>query len=411
MAVYKIFPSKDTTLYSLFPNMNTGLDPIIEATQTSFTPGTPDPQSSRFLVTFDGSKIEDILANKMGVSASAQLLNTSSYQVNLQCFISTATGIDINPTGTLLEIYYVSENWSMGTGQYLDDPISTDGATWYWVNYSGSTAWQTSGFPTGVTASFTGSGTNRNLPPIQGGNPYAGGGTWYTASSNNKWNSSLNSISASQTFNYSTDKDLNATVTNIIGAWYTGSLPDGDDGKTFYGFLVKQNPEFIYNRNYQPELKYFSVDTNTIYPPALQFSWRDFVWATSSNTPLLTTLPARIALNQNPGVFYSQSVNVFRVNAAPEYPPVVWQTSSLYTQNYYLPQESYYAIKDLSTNEYVVEFDTRFTQLSADTTGSYFKLYMNGLQPERYYQVLIQTTINGSTLVYNDGYYFKVING
>ena len=55
--------------------------------------------------------------------------------------------------------------------------------------------------------------------------------------------------------------------------------------------------------------------------------------------------------------------------------------------------------------------DTRFTQLSADVSGSYFKLYMNGLQPERYYQVLIQTTINGSTLVYNDGYYFKVING
>ena len=26
-------------------------------------------------------------------------------------------------------------------------------------------------------------------------------------------------------------------------------------------------------------------------------------------------------------------------------------------------------------------------------------------------QVLIQTTINNSTLIYNDGYYFKVING
>ena len=122
-------------------------------------------------------------------------------------------------------------------------------------------------------------------------------------------------------------------------------------------------------------------------------------------------MPARVALNQNPGVFYSQSVNIFRVNSAPEYPPAVWQTSSLYTENYYLPTASYYAIKDLSTNEYVIEFDTRFTQLSADTTGSYFKLYMDGLQPERYYQVLIQTTINGSTLIYNDGYYFKVING
>jgi len=405
MAVYKIFPTKDTTLYSLFPNMNTGLDPIIEATETSFTPGNPSPQSSRFLVAFDGDTIEDILENKMGVSASAQLQNTSSYQVNLQCFISTATGIDINPTGTLLEIYYVSENWSMGTGQYLDDPISTDGATWYWVNYSGSTAWKTSGFPTGVTASFTGSGINRDT-----NNSYAGGGTWYTGSSNNKWNSNSFPISASQTFSYSTDKDLNANVTNIIGAWYTGSLPDGGNNE-FYGFLVKQNPEFIYNRNYQPELKYFSVDTNTIYPPALQFSWRDFTWATSSNVSVLNTLPARVALNQNPGVFYSQSVNIFRVNSAPEYPPAVWQTSSLYTENYYLPTASYYAIKDLSTNEYIIEFDTRFTQLSADTTGSYFKLYMDGLQPERYYQVLIQTTINGSTLVYNDGYYFKVING
>ena len=290
----------------------------------------------------------------------------------------------------------------MGTGQYLDDPISTDGATWYWVNYSGSTAWKTSGFPTGVTASFTGSGTNRDT-----NNSYAGGGTWYTGSSNNKWNSNSFPISASQTFSYSTDKDLNANVTNIIGAWYTGSLSNGN----FNGFIVKQEPEFVYNINYQPELKYFSVDTNTIYPPALQFSWRDFTWATSSNVSVLNTLPARVALNQNPGVFYSQSINIFRVNSAPEYPPAVWQTSSLYTENYYLPTASYYAIKDLSTNEYVIEFDTRFTQLSADTTGSYFKLYMDGLQPERYYQVLIQTTINGSTLIYNDGYYFKVING
>lgn len=401
MAVYKIFPSKDTTLYSLFPNMNTGIDPIIEATQTSFTTGEPNPQSSRFLVAFDNNQIEDILENKMGVSSSVQLQNTSSYQVNLQCFISTATGVDINPTGTLLEAYYISQDWSMGTGQYLDDPISTDGATWYWVNFSGSTAWSTIGFSTGITASFTGSSTNRDI------NSYAGGGTWYTASANDKWNSTIYSISASQTFNYSTDKDLNVNVTNIIGAWYTGAISN----EVFNGFIIKQNPEFVYNRNYQPELKYFSVDTNTIYPPALQFSWRDFVWNTSSAVSVLNTTPARIALNQNPGVFYSQSVNIFRVNAAPEYPSIVWQTSSLYTENYYLPQESYYAIKDLSTNEYVVEFDTRFTQLSADSTGSYFKLYMNGLQPERYYQVLIQTTINGSTLVYNDGYYFKVING
>ena len=28
MAVYKIFPHKDATLYSFYPNMNTGIDPV-----------------------------------------------------------------------------------------------------------------------------------------------------------------------------------------------------------------------------------------------------------------------------------------------------------------------------------------------------------------------------------------------
>ena len=50
MAVYKIFPSKDTTLYSMFPNMNTGLDEIIEASETSIAPTDPNPQVSRFLI-------------------------------------------------------------------------------------------------------------------------------------------------------------------------------------------------------------------------------------------------------------------------------------------------------------------------------------------------------------------------
>jgi len=36
---------------------------------------------------------------------------------------------------------------------------------------------------------------------------------------------------------------------------------------------------------------------------------------------------------------------------------------------------------------------------------------MNGLQPERYYKILIKTAINGSTVVLDNDYYFKVING
>jgi hypothetical protein len=36
---------------------------------------------------------------------------------------------------------------------------------------------------------------------------------------------------------------------------------------------------------------------------------------------------------------------------------------------------------------------------------------MSGLEPERYYSVLIKTIIDGSTIIFDDQYYFKVVNG
>jgi len=65
----------------------------------------------------------------------------------------------------------------------------------------------------------------------------------------------------------------------------------------------------------------------------------------------------------------------------------------------------------LDTNEFVVDFDTTYTQISSDADGNYFDVYMNGLEPERYYKVMVKTNINGSTLVLDDDYYFKVVNG
>ena len=376
MAVLKIFPEKDATLYSLFPNMNTGLDEIVEATLTTFAYSNPNPQTSRFLIQFSDADI----ASAFGPMSDATY-HSGSWNAKLQCFVSTATGLATTSSVVCLT---VAQPWDMGTGRYLDEPISTDGCSWIWAGYSGSTIWSP---PNGATISYTSS-----VP--------AGGGVWWTGSA----------YSSSVTFSYRTNKDINLDVTNIVKAWTTSSatyqLPNN-------GFLLKQNLEFVYNKNYQPELKYFSVDTNTIYPPALQISWDDSVWDTGSSTQtVLNSLPAVITLAQNPGVFYSESINRFRVNARPEYPLQLWQTSSVYLNNYYLPSgSSYWALKDLETNEYIVDFDPKYTRLSADASSSYFDMYMNFLQPERYYTILIQSTIGGSTIVFNDQYYFKVING
>ena len=42
MAVYKIFPIADTTIYSGFPDMNTGLDEILDVSTNFIAASTVD---------------------------------------------------------------------------------------------------------------------------------------------------------------------------------------------------------------------------------------------------------------------------------------------------------------------------------------------------------------------------------
>ena len=394
MAVYKIFPEKDATMYSLFPNMNTGMDEIIEATETVFAYSDPNPQTSRFLIKFSNDDLNtafDLIPDNV--------YNSGSWKANLQCYIATSTGMNATTT---LECYPVSGSWDMGTGRYLDVPSATNGVSWIWRNYSGSTKWPTviASLGSNVTASYNVSYS------------FAGGGTWYTGSPNlSLFNSNTNPITQSTNFTFYSTKDLNLDVTNTLKFWAVVS----GSASVFpnEGFIIKQKNEFIDNKDIQPELKYFSRDTHTIYPPALQISWFDFSFITgSSKQTVLNTTPATLTLAQNPGTFYPESINRFRINARPEYPIQIWETSSVYLNNYYLPSgSSLYAIKDLDTNEYVIDFDSQYTQISADATSSYFDVYMNGLEPERYYAILIQTNLNGSKIVFDNQYYFKVING
>ena len=376
MAVYKLFPEKDSTIYSEFPTLNTGLDEIIEA---STFYNSLLPQVSRYVIKFSQTEIENIVDNKIG---------TKNFQANLKNYIANITGINAETT---LEIYPVSGSWNMGTGRYSNDPITTNGVSWKFRLTSGSGEWPTS-FQPYVTASYTEANT--------------GGGTWYTGSG-----LGLN-VTQSQILDYASEKDLNVDVTNTILTWHSSSNSLG--GFPNDGFLIKQSDsdEFIADRDYVTTVKYFSIDTHTIYPPQLEFKWDDFIYNTgsSSNTEIDT---ARMVatLDNNNGTFRRDSVKKIRINSRPQFPQRDFETGSSYTKCHYLPTASYYAVKDLDTNEFVIDFDTTYTKISADSESSYFTLYMNGLEPERYYQILLKVNISGETLILDDNYYFKVING
>jgi len=374
MAVYKIFPTQDTTLYSTLPSMNTGLDAILEVSNQQNISG--DPTVARYLIQFDTEEIIDIIDNKIAGN------NSSIYLKN---FIAEAQGINANIS---LEIRPIAQEWDNGTGYVLNSPNTTDGASWTFSAYSGSTSWSLSGSNSGGT--YTGSYNSTYADQ--------GGGNWYTSSI----------YLVTESFGLRSNKDINLNVSTTVNAWYSASLPN-------YGFIVKlsNSSEFSTSEDIQPMLKYYSVDTNTIYPPCLEFRWRDYktVLTGSATGSIVTTSNIKMSLAENPGIFYPESINRFYVNVSPLYPARVYQTSSLYTNLNYLPTASYYAIKDLDTNEYVVNFDDNYTQISSDSTGNYFDIYMSGLEPERYYKILIKSIINGSTMIYDDSYYFKVING
>ena len=64
---------------------------------------------------------------------------------------------------------------------------------------------------------------------------------------------------------------------------------------------------------------------------------------------------------------------------------------------------------DKYTEEEIIPFDDSFTKISADSDGMYFKLFMQGLQPERYYRLLFKHINNDGTTIYDNKYLFKVI--
>jgi hypothetical protein len=370
MAIYKIFPTQDATLYSAYPTMNTGLDAILEISNRLDISGNPDV--ARYLIKFDTAEIIDIISNK---------ISGNTYDVYFKNFIAEAQGINLD---TSLEILPVAQNWNNGTGYTLDSPIVENGSSWTYSSYSGSNPWSMSGI--GFTGSYNSTYSSQ------------GGGNFFTGSI----------YKVTQSFELRSEKDIEVNVKTTVNAWSSSILPN-------YGFIVKLtgSQEFNPSQYIQPQFKYYSVDTNTIYPPCLEFRWRDYqsVLTGSLTGSIVTTSDIKMSLSQNSGVFYPTSINKFNLNVSPLYPNRTYQTSSLFTNLNYLPTSSYYAIKDLATNEFVVNFDNQYTQISSDSIGNYFSVYMSGLEPERYYKILIKTIINGSTLIFDDNYYFKVING
>jgi hypothetical protein len=357
MAVYKIFPTKDASIYSYYPTKNAGLDEILDISLYESIESTGEV--SRALLAFSNTEISDLLTNK---------ITPSTYKAYLKLYLANASEIPLDYT---LYCHPISGSWDMGIGRAANVPSTTNGVSWKYRDILSGSLFNS------YIANSTSSYNGNNI----------GGGSWWTGSN----------LVATQSFNYITNKDIELDVTNAISSSYYQN-----------GFIIKHSSSLEFSTSSTFELKYFSTDTHTIYPPCLEFRWNDFSYSTGSLSTIQSD-KVLISLSNNKGEFQEDSVNRFRVNVRDKFPTRTFQTSSLYLNNKLLPTSSYYAIKDIKTEEFIIDFDSTFTKLSADLTGNYFDLYINGLQPERYYSIIIKSIISGSTIVHEDNNYFKVI--
>ena len=71
MAIYKIFPSKDASMYTISQSMNTGLDEILEA---STAIQAASPQVSRYLVEFSQTEINNFVETHVSGSGVTRLV-------------------------------------------------------------------------------------------------------------------------------------------------------------------------------------------------------------------------------------------------------------------------------------------------------------------------------------------------
>jgi hypothetical protein len=367
MSVYKIFPTADTTLYSRFPTQNTGLDEILEVSVKNGInvagnlyepqPDTPilNDDLRRSLIVFSATDIQTIKS-----------FTTGSWQAGLKLYLANAENLT---TTYSLEIRALSSSWEMGTGKFSDYPITINGASWESPNHFNGTVnlWIDS--------------------------------SYYLTQGGGNWTGSF----ATQSFSYKDSKDINANVTSMVNSWFSGSINNN-------GFIVKHPAAIENDSGSYIALNFFSVDTHTIYPPTLEMKWDDSAYITGSlnvinNNQFVTSF------DNNVGNFkYNTGKYRFRVNARDKYPARTFTTSSVYLTNKALPQQSYWALQDVKGEDIIVNFDNNYTKVSCDGTSSYFDVYMNGLEPERYYKLLLKTVLpNGESIEIDNNSIFKIV--
>ncbi len=372
---YHIFTDRDATIYEKYPERNTGIDQILQLTKIasgSLLNGfyQANTYNTRILIDFKSqlTEVSNSIVNG-DIPTPSHSPSGSQYFLNLKA-------IDANslPISYSIVAYPLSQSWENGTGYFNDVPEDKEGVSWKYRR--GSIGWA------------SGSQLNEDGG---GGTTEGGGGSWTTGSY------------GSASFNYQSP-DVRMNITDIVKNWFNGTREN-------HGLIIKRPTVDEQSSKTFGSIGFFSKDTNTVYVPKLEIGWSDYDESGTGSFSQLSDDNVTVYFkNLRPKYKEKDQVKI-RVVGRKTYPTKTYSTASFYSTIERLPTSSYYSVKDASTEETIIPFDDKYTQISCDTSGNYFKIRFNTFFPERTYKFLIRTEEDGGSTIrtYDNGYYFKVM--
>jgi len=383
---YFEFGKRDATIYSggTTSSVNTGLDEILEIVKDVNSNGTVG-NVSRILIDFDYTDISQSIVD--GIIPS-----TANFYLNLY----DATSEEVEAEQYVYAYMVSGSAWKQGTGKLDHDPVTDDGASWRYRDEENSTPWVT-------------------------GSVLTDGGSWFTSSIDGQYE-----VSSSYQLTFD-KKDLRIDVSDMVKNHIYSSSAYPNRGfilkresisPTDYTFGYTSGSDTTKDESSSDRLgnlKYFSRETHTIYPPKLEVVWDDSSWSTGSLDALSGDDLSRLKVYfKNLRTEYKEGSKVkFQVVGRELYPTTAFSSSAAELTVKYLPSASaYYQVKDADTEEVVIPYGTG-SKISCDSTGNYFRLWMNGLQAERNYRFCIKV-VSGSGSdeeinYYDDNYEFRVV--
>ncbi len=347
MAYYFLTASKDASIYLQQPNQNTGLDEILEISKIYYG---NIKDISRALLKFDVGFLSSSLVNNTIEMDEATLIlkETKTQEIPLQY---TLYG------------YPISGSWEMGIGTRFDN-ISTQGVTWNYREGDSKLDWLQNGLNLGTDA-----------------NPNNGqGGTWWT------------SHNTQQTFNYQS-ADVEMDAKDLLRAWMSGSIPND-------GLMLKFDESLENDTQDYGIVRIFSKETNTIYQPKIRIGWDDQSFVTGSLTAL-TASDFKVGISNFKKEYKVGTIAKLRVFGRELYPLKTFTNQFGYTNVKYLPQTTYYQIKDFASNDIIIPF-SNYSKISCDSEGNYIKLNLSNWEADRTYKIEFKVDNGDGDIQYFD---------